>query len=75
MTTVVLACKRFRGRHTAHNIMEEYEETVQIFDIHTKTTNFVTDNDANVISGFSFPGFSDILTMMTWTPVLILKTN
>lgn len=38
--------------------MEDYEETVHIFQIRSKITYIVTDNDANMKSAFSFPGFS-----------------
>lgn len=36
MNTVVLACKRFHGRHTADNILQEYEETIAWFDLTAK---------------------------------------
>lgn len=56
---VVLACKRFRSRHTARRIMEEYEQIIKDFEISSKITNIFTDNAANMISAFSLPGFFD----------------
>ena len=59
MKTIVLACKRFQGRHTADNIMQEYEEIVQHFGIGDKVTNIVTDNASNMIAAFALPGFTE----------------
>ena len=58
MHIVVLACKRFNGRHTADNIVQEYEEIVQHFGISYKITNIVTDNASNMIAAFALPGFT-----------------
>ena len=58
MHTVVLTCKRFNGRHTAHNIVHEYEEIIQHFGISDKITNIVTDNASNMIAAFAHPGFT-----------------
>ena len=59
MESVMLACKRFTGRHTAENIRQQYEETVASFDIAEKITNIVTDNASNMTKAFCFdlPGF------------------
>ena len=48
MESVMLACKRFTGRHRAENIRQQYEETVASFDIAEKITNIVTDNASNM---------------------------
>ncbi|XP_047500826.1 uncharacterized protein LOC125046871 [Penaeus chinensis] len=48
LKTAVLTYKRLRGRQTTH-IMEEYEETVQIFDRHSKITNIITYNTASLV--------------------------
>ena len=59
MESVMLACKRFTGRHTAENIRQQYEETVASFDIAEKITNIVTDKASNMTKAFCFdlPGF------------------
>jgi hypothetical protein len=62
MQSVMLACRRFKGKHTAENIHQQYEETISSFDIATKITNIVTDNAGNMTKAFRFdlPGFEDI---------------
>jgi hypothetical protein len=62
MHPVMLACKRFKGRHTAENIRQQYEETVSTFELASKITNIVTDNASNMIKAFDLPGFEDINT-------------
>ena len=61
LQSVMLACKRFKGRHTAENIRHEYEETVSAFEISHKITAIVTDNASNMIKAFDFslPGYED----------------
>jgi hypothetical protein len=55
----MLACKRFKGRHTAENIRHEYEEMVSSYEIGHKITTIVTDNASNMIKDFNFslPGY------------------
>ena len=43
----MLACSRFKGKHKADKIQQEYEETVSCFKIGHKVSNIVTDNKAN----------------------------
>lgn len=59
MRSVMLACTRFKGRHTGDAIRREYEETVTCYEIGHKVSNIVTDNASNMIKAFSFslPGF------------------
>ena len=65
MESVMLACKRFTGRHTAENIRQQYEETVASFDIGEKITNIVTDNASNMTKAFVFdlPGFDSAVEL------------
>ena len=65
MESVMLACKRFTGRHTAENIRQQYEETVASFDIAEKITNIVTDNASNMTKAFVFdlPGFDSAVEL------------
>ena len=62
MKSVMFACSRFRGRHTADNIAQQVDETIACFDLGRKITNIVTDNAANMVKAFTLPGFEDIDT-------------
>ena len=55
LKSVMLACSRFKGKHTAEKILQEYEETVSSFEIGHKVSNIVTDNAANMVKAFNFP--------------------
>lgn len=59
MRSVMLACSRFKGKHTGDAIHREYEETIANYEIGHKVSNIVTDNASNMIKAFSFslPGF------------------
>ena len=62
MKSVMFACSRFRGSHTADNIAQ-VDETIACFDLGGKITNIVTDNAANMVQAFALPGFEDIETV------------
>ena len=55
----MLACSRFKGKHTADKIQQENEETVSCFEIGHKVTNIVTNNATNMVYALnlSIPGF------------------
>ena len=55
MQSVMIACKRFKGRHTADNIRQEYEEIVSTYEISDKVITIVTDNASNMTKAFKFP--------------------
>ena len=58
METVMLACRRFKGKHTADSIYEQYQETVNSYEIASKILSIVTDNASNMIRAFEgIPGF------------------
>lgn len=59
LKTVMVACKRVRGSHTAVKIREEYEECVACFSIGDKISCIITDNAANMTKAFDsdLPGF------------------
>ena len=57
LQNAMLVCKRFTGRHTADNIVAQYEEVINAFHIRGKITNIVTDNASNMIKAFRLPGF------------------
>ena len=59
MKSLMLACRRFIGRHTAVNIAQYYHETVTSNKISSKIVTIITDNASNVIKAVSIPGFHD----------------
>ncbi|XP_062579450.1 zinc finger BED domain-containing protein 4-like [Saccostrea cucullata] len=61
MKSVMICCKRFKGKHSAENIRHEYEETVSSYDIYDKINNIISDNAANMVKAFDFalPGFQE----------------
>jgi len=55
--SVMLACTRFCGSHTADNIAQRVDETLTCFDITDRITHIITDNAANMLKAFDlFPG-------------------
>ena len=57
MKSVMICCKRFKGRHTSENIRQEYEEVISSYEIGGKIATIVSDNAANMIKAFALPGF------------------
>ncbi len=55
----MLECQRFKGRHTAENIAQYYEEAVTSHGIQAKVVATVTDNASNIVKAVSLPGFKD----------------
>lgn len=43
--------------HTAKNVFQQYEDTVITSKIADKVKHVVTDNGANMLKAFSFPGY------------------
>ncbi|XP_053375534.1 uncharacterized protein LOC123533927 isoform X3 [Mercenaria mercenaria] len=60
MKSAMIACKRFKGKHTAENNLHEYEDTISSFDINDKIFCVINDNASNMIKAFkcAVPGFS-----------------
>ena len=58
LKSVMLACKGFKGKHTADNIAKEFDETMCTFEIFDKIE--VTDNASNMINAFKIPSFESI---------------
>ena len=56
----MLCCKRFKGKHSADRIRNEYEETISSFCLADKIIAVVSDNATNMIKAFSLPGYDDI---------------
>ncbi|XP_011405551.1 PREDICTED: uncharacterized protein LOC105313654 [Amphimedon queenslandica] len=57
MYSLMLECKRFKGRHTAENIYSYYCEATTSYNIKGKVITTVTDNASNVVKAFSIPGY------------------
>ena len=62
MCSVLLACDRFEGRHTAENILRQYLETIKTFGISSKVSIVVTDNASNMRKAFALPGFENYVS-------------
>ena len=59
LKSAMLECKRFKGRHTAENIAQYYDEAITSYGIHSKIVTTITDNASNVVKAVSLPGFED----------------
>ena len=60
LQSVMLTCKRFRGRHNAQNISEAYLELATSFAIEDKISDVITDSAANMMKAFrdfGLPGY------------------
>ncbi|XP_069103066.1 zinc finger BED domain-containing protein 4-like [Argopecten irradians] len=60
MKSVMICCKRVRGKHSAENIRNEYEEAIACFGIGCKIAAVVSDNASNMVKAFSLPGFENM---------------
>ena len=54
LKSVMIACKRFTGKHTSENIRQVYEETIASFEIATKIDSFISDYASNMVKAFDF---------------------
>lgn len=52
LQTVMRACERFKGKQTAENIFQKYENTIAKYNISNKVSVIVTDNAANMVKAF-----------------------
>jgi len=55
LKSVLLCCKRFKGRHTAENIYQQYGDAVLQFDVADKVKHIVTDIANNMVKAFKLP--------------------
>lgn len=60
LKSVMIACKRFKGRHTAERIRQEYEEAIAYYEIGEKICSIISDNASNMTKAFDFtlPGYT-----------------
>ena len=54
LKSVMIACKRFTGKHTSENIQQVYEETIASFDIAEKKDSVISDNASNLVKAFDW---------------------
>ena len=57
LESIMLACARFKGSHTAEAINEKFQKEAITFGILSKISFIVTDSAANMIKAFSLPCF------------------
>ncbi|KAK6483662.1 zinc finger BED domain-containing protein 4-like [Huso huso] len=57
LKTVLFACKRVKGKHTADSILKHYEQTVAAYNMSSKIASVVMDNTSNVGQACDLPGF------------------
>lgn len=56
LQSVVLSCQRFKGRHTAENICQVYDQVLHSYNIQSKVSFIIKDNASNMIKAFTlFP--------------------
>ena len=60
INSIMVACHRFSGRHSACNIYDKFQETIASFEISNKISAIITDNAYNMVNAFSLPGFDTI---------------
>ena len=57
LQSVMLACRRFDGSHTAENVLSNYQDIIDQFTLDGKVGYIITDNAANMLKAFvKFPG-------------------
>ena len=60
LQSVMLECKRVKGRHTSDNIRHYFEETLACYNIADKICCVVTDNASNMLKAFvNLPGYTE----------------
>ena len=52
LKSVMLACRRFQGRHTGEEILLHFSELEQLFQITGRVDNIVTDSGSNMLKAF-----------------------
>lgn len=55
LKSVMIACNKFKGKHTSENIGHYYEETLASFNLANKVSCVVTDNASNMLKTFEMP--------------------
>ena len=55
----MLSCSRFKGRHTGESIFQEYETTMETFNISSKVKHVITDHASNMLKAFNLPGYEE----------------
>ena len=59
--SAMLACRRFKGFHTAEKIHATFTEIIAYFNLQTKILTIVTDSASNMLKAFvTLPGLDDV---------------
>ena len=59
LQSAMLSCSRFKGRHTGESIFQEYETTMETFNISSKVKHVITDHASNMLKAFNLPGYEE----------------
>ena len=59
LQSAMLSCSRFKGRHTGESIFQEYENTMETFNISSKVKHVITDHASNMLKAFNLPGYEE----------------
>ena len=59
LQSAMLACSHFKGRHTGESIYQEYENTMESFNISSKVNHVITDHASNMLKAFRLPGYEE----------------
>jgi len=70
----MLCCKRFKGKYTAENIRQHYEEILDQFGISEKINFVLTDNASNMIKAFATPCQDSKVKMTVKVTKMRMKT-
>jgi hypothetical protein len=59
MITFLIACNRFKGRHTASNISKHFDIAIGRFDLDKHIDFVITDNASNMLAAFKLPQYEE----------------
>ena len=66
--TRLVACRRFKGAHTAQNISSMFSDLVQEFGVEDKINAIVTDNASNMVKAFKQDAGDNLQTTLEVQP-------
>ena len=64
----MLVCKKFKDRHTAENVLSQYEEVLSNYQLGSKISHVTTENASNMIKAFSLPKYEQNLLQAVQQP-------
>ena len=60
INSIMVACHRFSGRHSAYNIYDKFQKMITSFEISNKISTIITDNAYNMVNAFSLHRFDTL---------------